>query len=72
MWKRRAAVRLKAEQTARTSVEGEVASLQGQLLRLKELEERTRREVEAEQVGRVGVEGDMGKLQGMVRSLQDG
>ena len=46
---------LKAEQTARTSVEGEVANLQGQLLRMKELGERARRDLEAEQVGRVGV-----------------
>ena len=62
---------LESERMARASVEGEVAKLQGQLLRSKELWETTRREIGTEQVVRVGVEGEMGKLKTMVRDIQD-
>jgi hypothetical protein len=62
---------LLAEQAARASVEREVAGLQDELLRSKELWETTRRELEAEHLFRVGVEGEMGKLQREMGKLQE-
>ena len=62
---------MKVEQAARARVEGELAGLQGELLRLTETAEQTRRDLEAERLCRERVEGEMGKLQGEMGRLQE-